>query len=156
MRINSLLSGYLAGVSSLASFLTLPDSVLYRRPATDSWSAAEIIHHLADVELITSERIRRILTEDEPMLRAWDQASYARVLNYSRRPVLHAVGTVSALRHSNGELLAELSDEQWIRTGIHAEAGRVDLRAVVNEAITHLDDHLTDARSAIHGVATRP
>ena len=152
MRINSLLSGYLAGVSTLSSFLTLPDELLYRRPQPESWSAAEIIHHLADAELVNSISIRRIIAEDEPMLRSWDQAEYCRALDYQRRPLLHAVGTISALRHSNVELLAELSDEQWIRTGIHAVAGRMDLRSVVAEAIAHLDEHLSQARAAVNGL----
>jgi len=148
-----MLSGYLAGVSTLASFLTLPDELLYRRPEPDSWSAAEIIHHLADAELVNSMAFRRIIAEDEPMLRSWDEAEYCRALDYSRRPLLHAIGTITALRHANVELLAELSDEQWVRTGIHAVEGRMDLRSVVAEASAHLDEHLSQARSAVNGLS---
>ncbi|MBI2162705.1 MAG: DinB family protein [candidate division NC10 bacterium] len=37
------------------------------RPAPGKWSAREIVHHLADSEMTSAIRLRRLIAEDRPM-----------------------------------------------------------------------------------------
>jgi len=149
--LNALLTGYLSGVSTLASFLTLPDEVLYQRPRSDSWSAAEVVHHLADAEVAWSELYRRLLVEHEPPVAVWDHERYCEVLRYSQRPLLHAVGTVTALRHANVDLLAAIPAQSWRRTAIHPEQGAMTLRELVLLATQDMAELLAQARRAVNG-----
>ncbi len=151
MRLSALLTGYLSGVSGLAAFLTLPDELLYRRPADRAWSAAEVIHHLADAEIAWSTLYRRLLTERQPAFEVWDEHLYSDGLRYADRPLFHAVGTVTALRHANVDLFESLKPSQWRRTAVHPDAGPITLRAIVLMASGSMDDRLAQARRAVNG-----
>ena len=151
MPLSALLSGYLAGVSGLAAFLSLPDEVLVRRPTQDAWSAGEVIHHLADAEVVRTHLYRRVLVEDEPRIAQWDRERYCVVLNYSSRPLLHAVGSFTSLRHGNVDLFASLTPQQWLRTALHPELGPLTLRELVLDATTGLEERLAQARRAVNG-----
>jgi len=152
VRLNALLTGYLAGVSTLAEFPTLPDELLYRRPAEDAWSAAEVIHHLADAEVFYSVVYRRVLLERQPSLEAWDDQRASGAMHYRERALINAVGTITALRHDNVDMFAALSPAQWRRTAIHPDQGSMSLRELVLMATDYLGDRLSQARRAVNGV----
>src|SRR6266567_663068 len=55
------------------------------RPAKDKWSVQEILAHLDDVERLgMRERIEAMITQDMPLLRAFDQEARARDRHYDR------------------------------------------------------------------------
>ncbi|HLQ16806.1 MAG TPA: DinB family protein, partial [Candidatus Eisenbacteria bacterium] len=41
------------------------------RSAGGGWTPREIVHHLADSEMMSAIRIRRLLTEDEPVIHGY-------------------------------------------------------------------------------------
>jgi DinB superfamily len=43
------------------------DQELDARPAPGKWSAREIAHHLADSEMTSAIRLRRLITEEPPV-----------------------------------------------------------------------------------------
>ena len=51
----------------------ISDRELDARPAPGRWSAREIVHHLADSEMTSAIRLRRLLAEDRPMIQGYDQ-----------------------------------------------------------------------------------
>ena len=57
-----------------------------RRPPDGSWNAREVIHHLADSEMTSAIRIRRLLFEDDPVIAGYDEAGYATAFHYADRP----------------------------------------------------------------------
>jgi hypothetical protein len=126
--------------------------LLDRRPAPDSWSVAEVLHHLADAELHQTVRLRQMLVEDHPVFEDWDGGGYARELLYDVRPAADALTLVLSLRHVNSRLLASLSTEQWARTGVHPEAGEIDVAGWVAYAAEHLKAHVLQARRAVVGM----
>lgn len=146
-----MLTGYLSGVSTLAPFLTLPDELLYQRPAPDSWSAAEVIHHLADAELANSALFRRIIVGARPRVEHWDADEYCEVLCYAERPLMHSVGTITALRHANVDLLSVVATDRWRLTATHPEQGPMTLKEVVLMSTQYMADRLAQARRAVNG-----
>ena len=50
------------------------------RSASADWTPRQIAHHLADSEMMSAIRIRRLLTEDEPVIHGYDEAAFARIL----------------------------------------------------------------------------
>lgn len=151
MRLNSLLAGYLAGVSTLAEFLALPDEVLLQRPAPTAWSAAEVIHRLADAEIAWAAAYRRVLIEDQPELVVHERDHQRARLRYDKRMLLHSVSTVTALRHGNVDLFAAISTDDWQRRGIHPEQGPMTLRELALTATQEMSDRLAQARRAVNG-----
>ena len=51
----------------------LPEDLLRWKPAPERWSIAEVIGHLADIEVVYADRTRRIVTEDTPRLQKYDR-----------------------------------------------------------------------------------
>lgn len=54
-------------------------------PAPGKWSAAEIVCHLADCELVFAFRLRQTLAEDAPVIQPFDQEKWAATIQASRR-----------------------------------------------------------------------
>jgi hypothetical protein len=46
----------------------ITDRELDVRPAPGKWSAREIVHHLADSEMTSAIRLRRLIAEDRPAI----------------------------------------------------------------------------------------
>src|SRR5580692_3527445 len=72
-------------------------------PAPGKWSAAEIVAHLADCELVFGFRLRQTLAEDAPVIQPFDQDKWATV--YRGIEAGHALEVFSALRGWNLRLL---------------------------------------------------
>ncbi|HEU0115681.1 MAG TPA: DinB family protein, partial [Thermomicrobiales bacterium] len=84
----ALLETYRTAPARLAAALdTLRPEEIDGRPNEGDWTAREIVHHLADAEIISAARLRAILQEDNPNLVAFDEAGYARRFDYSERPL---------------------------------------------------------------------
>src|ERR671938_1052786 len=66
-------AGYDEVVKSLEGF---PADRLTERPLPGKWSACEIVQHLADSEMSSAIRIRRLLAEDNPVILGYDQDDY--------------------------------------------------------------------------------
>src|SRR4029453_11339323 len=81
-----LIARYTAGYQEVASALQgFPNEALSAPPLPGKWSAREIVHHLADSESISAQRLRKLLTEDKPIIHGYDQERYAVALRYNER-----------------------------------------------------------------------
>ena len=119
-----LIERYKAGYARVTDALTgITDDELDFRPAPAEWSVREVLHHLADSETISGQRLRRLLVEDAPMIQGYDQDAYARRLDYQRRPIEPALRAFEAARASTAQLFDLMSDADWLRRGTHSESG---------------------------------
>ena len=62
----------------------LPEDLLRWKPAAERWSIAEVLGHLADIEMVYADRTRRMVTEDTPTLQKYDAAGTVVVGDYVR------------------------------------------------------------------------
>src|SRR5437762_12250953 len=107
----------------LESLKDLPGQSLTAHPIEGKWSAAEILHHLADSETTSALRLRRLLAEDHPLIQAYDQEAYAARLNYNARDVAPAIDAFKSARETTAQLFDSMNDEDWQREGTHSESG---------------------------------
>src|SRR3979490_1770750 len=75
-----------------------PKALLTAHPIPGKWSAAEIVHHLADSETTSALRLRRLLVEDHPLILGYDQEAYAARLNYNNREMSPALEAFRSAR----------------------------------------------------------
>src|SRR5437016_10431204 len=63
------------------------------RSATGDWTPRQIAHHLADSEMMSAIRIRRLLAEPKPVLYGYDEEAFAARLSADRpiQPSLEAM-----------------------------------------------------------------
>jgi hypothetical protein len=147
----ALIARYREGPAFLAAIVDgQPDAALDRRPADRSWSAREIVHHVADSEMTSAIRLRRLLAEDTPTIIGYDEEHYARVLYYDR-PIAKSLAAIRAARESTAEILERLTDEQWCRGGRHNESGAYGVETWLQIYAAHCHDHAEQARRAISG-----
>ena len=110
-------------------------------PAPGKWSARQIVAHLADSELVMAHRFRQVAAEENPPLIAFDQAAWARNLDYSRRKPKQSLESFRRLRAENYDLLKDLPESAFERKGNHTERGPLTLLAIVEGAANHAESH---------------
>jgi hypothetical protein len=120
-------------------------------PSAEGWTAREVVHHLADSEMTSAIRLRRLLAEDQPTIFGYDEAYFARVLHYADRPIEAALEALAAARRTTAEILARMSDAEWQRAGTHSEIGRFSVDDWLIMYAAHAHDHADQIRRARAG-----
>jgi len=137
-----LIRRYEEGPGKLAAALArVPKEALQWRPGPEKWSAHEVVVHCADSETNAAMRIRFLVCEDSPVILGYDQARWAKVLDYHRLPLEPALSTVRAVRQNTAALLRRLPEEAWSRTGRHTEAGAFSAERWLEIYAEHLEKH---------------
>ncbi|HXS94323.1 MAG TPA: DinB family protein [Candidatus Limnocylindrales bacterium] len=141
-EINALLERYRRGPELLALVLTgvfgeEEDFV----PAPGKWSIRQIVAHVADAELVGAHRFRQVIAEDNPTLIAFDQEKWTANLDYARRKPKQSLESFRRVRAENYELLKELPETAWARSGSHSERGAITLRAMLEGYAEHAEGH---------------
>ncbi len=150
MTREELIDRYKAGPEVLeAAFAGLSEADLDRQPADRGWTAREIAHHCADSEMTSAIRLRKLLAEENARIAAYDEELFARRLHYDRRPVGPSLAAVRAARESSAQLLEQLSDEEWARTGTHEELGPYGVETWLEIYAAHCHDHAEQVRRAL-------
>jgi hypothetical protein len=114
------------------------------------WSVREVIHYLADSQLLQSVRLRRMLTENTPVLTPWDKSHYSSRLHYAR-PVATAVALFRAAVEDDVELLLTLTDDQWRREGNQQKPWHLTVESWLDENVVRLRGHLLEVMNAHSG-----
>ena len=117
------------------------------REAEGEWSPRQVIHHLADSEMTSAIRFRRIIIEDHPNIVGYDQDAFAAGLFYDR-PIETSLLAFRGARASTVPIMRALSDEQWQRAGLHSETGEVTAESMLEYYAVHAHDHADQIRRA--------
>jgi hypothetical protein len=145
---HTLIARYKDGPRMVAEALKgVTDAELDARPAPGKWSAREIVHHLADSEMMSAIRLRLLLAEEHAAIRPYDQEEFARHLYYDR-PIAASLQAFEAARRSTGELLDRMSDADWAKEGTHPEHARYGVERWLEIYAAHAHDHAEQIRRA--------
>jgi hypothetical protein len=150
MDRDSLLVRYRAGYQAVADAIAAVDSDGIDARSGDDWSARMVVHHLADSEATAYVRLRRLVAEDSPVIRGYDEAEFARRLHYDR-PIGASLGVLEAVRAASLELLESLTPEEWERVGTHSESGPYSVMDWLRIYAAHAHDHARQIREAAGG-----
>ncbi|MEQ1883843.1 MAG: DinB family protein [Bryobacteraceae bacterium] len=112
------------------------------QPGEGKWSVRQIVCHLADYEMIAGMRFRQMLAEENPSLPYADQDLFATKLDYAKRKVSTALETFRRIRMDNYELLKDLPEEAFNRTGNHSKRGIITLRDMLRIMAEHPEKHV--------------
>lgn len=109
-------------------------------PAPGKWSAAEILCHLADCELVFGFRLRQTLAEDHPTIQPFDQDKWA--ATYAGIPAGQALNVFTSLRQWNLTLLRAALPAAASRSATHPERGAMTFQTIVETMAGHDLNHL--------------
>lgn len=117
-------------------------------PGPGKWTLRQIICHLADSEMIGRYRLASVIAEDNPTLMWYDQDAWAVNLDHSRRKFSQALETFRRVRGENYELLKDLPEETFLRTGTHSKNGVMSLKDLLLMYAEHAEGHARQIRAA--------
>ncbi len=115
---------------------------LRKRPAPEKWSVAEILAHLADVEIVVGWRMRSILGAPGTPVQAFDQNAWVTAGHYEKRDPRKSLEQHRVVREANLALLKSLSPDQWKHYGQHAERGQESIEHIVRMIAGHDVNHI--------------
>jgi hypothetical protein len=141
-ELSELLERFRRGPELVAVALTgAAGSELDYVSAPGKWSVRQILAHLSDAEMVAADRLRRIIAENNPTIVAYDQDAWAANLDYGRRKSSQALETFRRIRGESHELLKELPEATFQRTGKHTERGTITLRQLLQLMAEHAEGH---------------
>ena len=142
-----LIAKYAAGYDEVVNALEgFPADKLTAHPIAGKWSAAEIVQHLADSEMTSAIRLRRLLVEDKPVIQGYDQDLFATRLLYNERDSAPAMEAFRGARATTAQLLERMSDADWLREGTHTESGRYTAEDWLEIYAAHAHGHADQIR----------
>jgi hypothetical protein len=112
-------------------------------PAPNKWSVQVVLAHLDDVEeLGMRARVEAMVTQDRPLLKAFDQEARVIEMRYDRKNPLRSLQSFSRQRKSNVQWLRKLRPSHLKRKGLHEKVGEVSVEDFLNEWAFHDLGHL--------------
>jgi uncharacterized damage-inducible protein DinB len=106
------------------------------------WSIQQVLIHLADSDTVYADRMKWVISEDNPPLPGFDQEKWAAALHYNEQPADDAMKLIELTRRQMSTILRALPETTFNRTGEHNERGRITLRDLVRYMVEHLDHHV--------------
>ena len=126
----------------LAEVVSDPDIDWQWRPDESSWSLAEVMCHLRDVEReVHLARYKAVISQENPFLSGVTSDEWATTRAYHVQDGRAAAVSFLDLRRQSLEKLHSLGFEQWQRTGTHAFFGTTSLQELINLAVQHDQAH---------------
>jgi DinB superfamily len=123
-----------------------PEDRLTAHPIPGKWSAAEIVHHLADSETQSATRLRKLLAEPHPVIQGYDQEVWAAKLRYQQRPIAPSLAAFRAARESTAQLLELMTEDEWHHLGWHSESGSYHAERWLEIYAEHAHGHAAQIR----------
>ena len=114
------------------------------RPAEHAWSALEYGCHARDVFRIYDERLRRMLTEDDPLYPNWDQDQTALDDDYASQSPDSVTEQLLSAAGQLARRFESVPGDQWHRTGRRSDGASFTVdtfaRYFIHDPIHHLHD----------------
>lgn len=118
------------------------------RPAPEGWTVRQVVHHLADSEMTSALRLRKLIAEPNPIIWGYDEARYAQSLWYKSRPIEPSLLAFRAARESTATILQHLLESDWTRLGWHTESGPYSVQTWLEIYAAHGHEHADQIRRA--------
>jgi hypothetical protein len=125
------------------------DQTLRQRPSAERWSAAEIVTHLADSEIVGAWRFRTVLAWNAAPLQPYDQNTWASLFRYAEADPWESLEMFDALRRTTVSLLARVDPALFDNYGVHAERGRESVHHLIRLYAGHDINHLRQVESLL-------
>jgi hypothetical protein len=142
-----LIATYAAGYDEVTRALDgFPKDKLTAHPIAGKWSAAEIVQHLADSEMNSAIRLRKLLVEEKPLIQGYDQDAFATRLGYNERDFAPALDAFRAARATSMQIIERMNAADWLREGTHTESGRYTTEDWLRIYAAHAHGHADQIR----------
>jgi hypothetical protein len=127
--------------------LTRPDVAI--RPAPQVWSTLEYACHVRDVFRIFDERLRLMLTEDDPRFANWDQDETAVRERYGEQDPAVVGEQLSAAGETIAATFDAVPEQSWARKGLRSNGSEFTVETLGRYFLHDVVHHLNDIGAAV-------
>ena len=125
-----------------AALDTLPREMWQYRPDGQTWTIHEIIVHIADSEVNSYVRCRRLIAEPGSSVLGYDEMKWAAELDYHQQSPEDALELFKWLRHKSYTLIRSQPAAVWAHTVEHSEDGVITMDQWLRTYTQHIPDHI--------------
>jgi uncharacterized damage-inducible protein DinB len=106
------------------------------------WTVRQVVHHIPDSHLNSYVRFKLALTENEPTIRPYDEALWAKLRDSRDTPVEVSLTLLEALHHRWDVLLRSMEPQDFARRLRHPALGTMTLDDLVGHYAWHGRHHV--------------
>lgn len=138
-----LIEEYAAGAGLIAQAVAGMDAEqLDAVPIAGKWSTRQVVCHIADFEPVYTDRMKRVIAEDQPTFFGGDPDVFAARLAYEHRDIDQELALIAAARQQMVTILRRLTSDDFQRTGNHSEDGPLTLETLIRRITGHIPHHV--------------
>lgn len=147
----SVVEGWIREIEVLPSLLRdavkdLDDEQLNTPYRTGGWTVRQVVHHLADSHMNAFVRCKLALTEDNPVIKPYDEGKWAELPDY-QLPIDLSLSLLDTLHIRWVEVLRNLTSADLEKTFIHPDSGQVSVGRNIGIYAWHGRHHLAHITS---------
>jgi hypothetical protein len=111
------------------------------------WSLQQVIHHMADNDMNAYIRLKRALTENEPMASSYEQDLWAGLHDYKETPIQVSVQLMRSIHTRMIHLLEGLDQGMFSRRFSTHVLGVITVDTAIQRFIWHNKHHIAQVRA---------
>lgn len=144
----SILETFPIRFEALVKHLTKDQLDTQYRP--NGWTIRQLVHHVADSHHHSYIRFKWALTEDKPVIKAYNEKLWAELNDSKSSPIQMSIEHIKAVHYKLVNLLRSLSEEDLKRSFIHPETnGEVLLKQNIGIYAWHSNHHYTHVENVL-------
>ncbi|HEY2498757.1 MAG TPA: putative metal-dependent hydrolase [Candidatus Angelobacter sp.] len=106
------------------------------------WTVRQVVHHVPDSHLNAYVRFKWALTEDAPIIKAYDETSWAELKDSQLTPIEVSLTLLESLHARWTVLLKSLNSQGFQRTFTHPQSGAHDMDWLLQLYSWHGNHHV--------------
>ncbi len=122
------------------TILNLDESQLQTPYREGGWTVQQVVHHVADSHVNSYVRFKLALTEDNPTIKPYDEAAWAKLAD-SQLPIEPSLDLIASLHARWVGLLEGMSEADFAKTFNHPERGKQNLGTTLGLYAWHSRHH---------------
>src|SRR5699024_4580396 len=127
---------------------SLSDEELSRTYRDGSWTVRELVHHIADSQLIMYQRLKLALTDENPTVPAFDQDTWA-IQPDTKLPIESSIKMLEGINERIVSLGYSVTEEQLTRAFTRQGNGEITVATKVAKLAWHEEHHLAHIKIAL-------
>lgn len=109
----------------------------------NNWTIRQIVHHMADSHMNAFIRFKWALTEETPLIKAYDETAWSQVVDAKTQPIEWSLALLEGLHQRWAQLVEDLEGEDLERSFYHPESGsEVLLSESLPSYVWHVEHHV--------------
>jgi uncharacterized damage-inducible protein DinB len=108
----------------------------------NGWTVRQVVHHVPESHMNAFLRFKWALTEDNPMIKAYEEADWARTPEVATMPIEVSLRLLEALHERWLPLLKAMTAEQYQTPLQHPQNGKMNLERMLGLYAWHGKHHV--------------